>query len=70
MSLNLQTICIKLHETFKNIKQKLETYDENENNDFLSLFREERQRAKIIWWEMVGVVQSFAITSCAITLQV
>ncbi len=48
MSLNLQTICIKLHETFKNIKQKLETYDENENNDFLSLFREERQRAKII----------------------
>jgi hypothetical protein len=70
MSLNLQTICIKLHETLKDIRHKLEAYDENESNDFSSISREDRQHAKIIRWEMVGVVQRFPITSCAITLQV
>jgi hypothetical protein len=48
MSLHLQTICIKLHETLKNIKQKSKTYDENESNDFSSLYRKEKQHAKII----------------------
>ncbi len=48
MSLNLQTICIKLHQTLKDIRQKLEAYDENESNDFSSISREDRQHAKII----------------------
>jgi hypothetical protein len=44
MSLNLQTICIKLHETLKNIRQKLKAYDENESNDFSSLSRDSKQK--------------------------
>jgi hypothetical protein len=48
MSPKLQTICIKLHETLKKIRQILEAYEENESNGFSSLSREERQHSKII----------------------